>query len=451
MDFSEDRSVNSGFGRITQKLRSNLKADRIQSTLNLLQKKDYRKLWASEFISEIGNYFSFFGVIFYVIELTKNEGTVETAQTLAVIVTFQVIPTLTVGPFVGVLVDRLDRKKILLGTNLLGFLVTVGYSLSSNVHQLYLLVVLHSFVRLIFYPTRTAILPRLVEKDQLLHANSMIQISVQFSRLIGPLLAGIVLSQFGFSAGFLTDGGTYLIAGAMVFTIGTNLKPRRMDGKRFSPLEDMKGAIEIIKGRPQLKYLFSSSFILLVGVGVLDPLLAPFLNSAFGYSPKEFGLLLALSAICGAIAAFLLIARGEFSNKLKMIGLGYLLGGFSLILMAEASLQNNNGYLLLAAGMLGVVNVAIYILTATFIQETVEDTNLGKINGIFATNLVLGQLIGSLLASWLIRHFAYEQIFLLVGTVVALSGLASIYSVVKFKLDRQVTERSSTGAVGIGK
>ncbi len=213
----------------------------------------------------------------------------------------------------------------------------------------------------------------------------------------------------------------------------------------------MRGAIRIIRDRPQLKYLFSTSFVLLVGVGVLDPLLAPFLNSAFGYSPKEFGFLLALSAICGAVSAFILIARGEFSNKLKMIGSGYLLGGLSLILMAEASLQNNNGYLLLAAGLLGVVNVAIYILTATFIQETVEDANLGKINGIFATNLVLGQLIGSLLASWLIKHFAYEQIFLLVGTVVSLSGLASIYSVVRFKLDRQPKDIPQVGAIGIGK
>ncbi len=443
--------MNSGFGRIAQRLKCNFRAERIQSTLNLLQKKDYRKLWASEFISEIGNYFSFFGVIFYVIELTKNEGTFETAHTLAVIVTFQVIPTLTVGPFVGVLVDRLDRKKILLGTNLLGFLVTVGYSLSRSVQQLYLLVILHSFVRLIFYPTRTAILPRLVEQDQLLHANSMIQISVQFSRLIGPVLAGIMLSQFGFSAGFLTDGATYLIAGITVYGIRTDMKPKGFDEKRFSPLSDMRGAIRIIRDRPQLKYLFSTSFVLLVGVGVLDPLLAPFLNSAFGYSPKEFGFLLALSAICGAVSAFILIARGEFSNKLKMIGSGYLLGGLSLILMAEASLQNNNGYLLLAAGLLGVVNVAIYILTATFIQETVEDANLGKINGIFATNLVLGQLIGSLLASWLIKHFAYEQIFLLVGTVVSLSGLASIYSVVRFKLDRQPKDIPQVGAIGIGK
>lgn len=441
--------MNSGFGKLAGRLRQGLSAERVQSTLKLLQKKDYRKLWASEFISEIGNYFSFFGVIFYVIELTKNEGTFETAHTLAVIVTFQVIPTLTVGPFVGVLVDRFDRKKILVGTNLLGFLVTVGYSASTNVQQLYFLVTLHSFVRLVFYPTRTAILPRLVNSKQLLHANSMIQISVQFSRLIGPLLAGIVLSQFGFSVGFLTDGGTYLLAAAIVLGISTNLRPVSQADTKFTPVSDMKDAIRIIRKRPQLKYLFSSSFVLLIGVGVLDPLLAPFLNSAFGYSPREFGLLLALSAICGAVAAFFLIARGEFSNKLKMIGSGYLLGGLALILMAEASLQNNNGYLLAAAGLLGIVNVAIYILTATFIQETVEDSYLGKINGIFATNLVLGQLLGSLLASWLIRHFAYEQIFILVGTIVSLSGLASIYSVVKFKLDRD--ERPTVGAVGIGK
>ncbi len=441
--------MGSAFGKLIHTLLEKANTEKMRETIILLRKREYRKLWGSEFISEIGNYFSFFGIIFYVIKLTEEGGTLEAAQTLTVIVIFQVVPTLIIGPFIGVLVDKINRKIILLSANIMGAFVAYGYSQSTTISQIYALVIVHSFVRLVFYPTRTAILPRLVEKEELLHANSMIQISVQFSRLIGPLLAGIVLSQFGFRTGFLIDGVSYIIAAIIVVMISTNLSPKGGEIKT-SPLHDMNFALKEINKSSQLRFLFTSSFILLVGVGILDPLLAPYLNSAFGFSPREFGGLLAFSAVSGAFSTVLLIAKGKFSNKLKLIAYGYILGGIAMILLGEASQYNNILLLYIAAGFLGIVNVGVYILTATFIQETVKDEHLGKINGMFATNLVLGQLVGSFVASLLIRHLAYEEIFMMVGLIITISGSLSVYSISKYDLD-QTEQEFPYIALGFGK
>ena len=420
-------------------------------TLSLLQNKDYRKLWGSEFISEIGNYFSFFGVIFYVIDLTRSQGIIATAQSLIAVVIFQVVPTVFVGPFVGVLVDRFNRKYILIVANFTGFLVTVGYSLSTGLAHIYFLVTIHSLVRLSFYPTRAAILPRLVSKAELLQANSFIQISVQFSRLLGPLLAGIVLYQFGFVTGFLADGLTYLLAIYIVSKIKADLRPHASD-QHVSSLKDIGLALKIVSKRPDLKFIFGSFFLLLIAVGILDPLLAPYLNARFGFSALEFGFLLAFSAICGGVAAGILITRKNIHGKLKLISVFYALGGTALILLSEASYNGNLVFLFIGAGLLGIVNVGLYILTATFIQETVNDANLGKINGFFATLLVLGQLFGSLLASWLIQHLLVEVIFTVIGGTVAIMGVFSLMSVKHYHWEMEVSSPViHTGKAVMGK
>ena len=404
----------------------------------LLGNKNFSAVFLGGLISDIGSSFAFIAIMFLAIEFTIDLTLEQSAQKVALILVIQIIPTLIVGPFAGVLVDRFDRKKIMAYADILGSVSSLSVLLASSITHLYIVSFLSSLTRIFFYPARGASIPRIVEPEQLVQANGITQTMTQLSSLIGPGIAGIVIFKYGFDIAFIIDGTSFLISGLMILTISTDLKPKSEGTASMGQLaKDMKTGLRLIAEDRVISYILILFLILLLGIGMVNPLLAFYLSSSFGLSEQDFGFIISFSAITGFIGAILLTVRGQIKNKLTMITSSSFIVAIALSLLGFAPSTSSPVLVLyIAMAFIGVVNIAINIPLSALFQAIIEDENMGKINAFMGTALALAQVIGASTAAYLAGFLPISLILIYVGIFTAIVGIISFVFLKKSDLEK---------------
>jgi DHA3 family macrolide efflux protein-like MFS transporter len=180
----------------------------------VLRIRNYRLLWLGQLISEAGD-----GLTNLTLLLLVNALTGSTAA-LAGMAIVLAIPPLTIGLIAGTYVDRLDRRRIMLASDLLRGIVVLGFILvgtASSLWLLYVLAFVQSAVGTFFTPARGAILPRIVPREGLLAANSLAQATRVVSGIIGSALAGLIVGIVGtFWPAFILDSLTFFVSFALI-------------------------------------------------------------------------------------------------------------------------------------------------------------------------------------------------------------------------------------------
>lgn len=146
-----------------------------QPTLkDLFKIRDFRYLWTGQVVSDFGDSMTSLALLLLVLELT---GSISALATMAIILA---IPSLTFGLVAGVYIDRFDRKKIMIYSDLLRGIFVLGFLFVDSPDKVWILYVIgfiQAAIGTFFTPARSAILPNLIDEDLLLSANSISQTS----------------------------------------------------------------------------------------------------------------------------------------------------------------------------------------------------------------------------------------------------------------------------------
>ncbi|MCG3255493.1 MAG: MFS transporter, partial [Candidatus Heimdallarchaeota archaeon] len=344
--------------------------------LALLRSWDFSALFLGGFISNVGSYLTSVAIIFmglvFTSSLTENEAT----RAIALMTTFTLIPMLILGPIAGVLVDKFDRKKVMIIADFLGALAAFGLIMATQMWHLYIFALFNSSVRQFFYPAKTASIPMLVKQDQLLSANGFIQTTSQLSRLIGPLLAGFLIAAFGFDISFIIDGCSYFVSAALLFTIRKNLKPEKTEDKVTlrSVGTGLKDGFRLAFTDKIITFVIVLFSFTILMIGMIDPLIVPYMNFEFGVGEKEFGMMMSFAAISGLILAIILSVKGQLKRKLTFLSVTILIASLCLTFLAIAPFAPG-GVVWIWMGMIlvGCINVGFNLPFATLIQRIVPN------------------------------------------------------------------------------
>src|SRR5262245_27297676 len=183
----------------------------------VLQLRDFRLLWLAQIVSDFGDSLTTLALLILVNQLT---GSTAALATMAIVLA---IPQVTFGLVAGVYVDRMDRKRIMIVSDLLrGFLV-LGFTLVGSRDQLWLLYLIgfaQATIGTFFTPARGALTPHLVPPTGLLAANSLAQTSRVIFGLLGTAAAGVLIGALGvFWPAFALDALTFFISALLVSRI----------------------------------------------------------------------------------------------------------------------------------------------------------------------------------------------------------------------------------------
>ncbi len=414
------------------------------NALSLLKSWDFSALFLGGFISNIGSYFTSIAIVFFALEITDNLTATEATRLIALMTTFSLIPVFVLGPIAGVLVDKFDRKKVMILADLFAAGAIIALMFASQMWHLYLIFFLNSSVRQFFYPAKTASIPRIVKQDQLLSANGFIQTSSSISRLIGPLLAGFLIEFFGLRSAFIVDASTFIFSAVMIFMIRKDLKPKD-DGEKLSlrnVATGLKEGFKISFGDKIITFvLILFSFTILL-VGMVDPLIVPYMNFAFGLGEKEFGMLMSFSAVSGIIAAVILSIKGQLKKKLTFMTASIIIASFCLAFIGLATILPG-GYIWLYVGfaLVGMMNVGFSIPFSTLLQSIIKNENLGKVSGVIDTVITGASLLASTIAAALAGVVSISIIFGIIAALIAVAGAVGLLYIKSTKLDKQAQIR----------
>ena len=201
--------------------------------LSLLRRNaNYRNLWLSRVVSNLGDWFNLVASAALIAHLTDAG----TAISFLFLVRF--LPLFLMSPFAGVIADRFDRRRILLVTDLLRAVTVASFLLVDRPERIWLLYVLTAlqFVfSALFFPAQTALIPNVVEADDLVTANALDSLTWSTMLAFGALLGGLATAFLGVTAAFLLDALSFLISAWFVSqvrlpataTASTNRRNRR--------------------------------------------------------------------------------------------------------------------------------------------------------------------------------------------------------------------------------
>lgn len=178
-----------------------------------IQNAAFRRLWFAVFVSVFGDVLFTIGVLVLVYERTNS------ALQAVLVSVATVLPPFMLGPIAGYYVDRLDRRHVMVTMDVLRVLAVLTLLVWQDIGLLYTVVVLLSVANGFYFPARMSIIPSIVERHQLVQANSILTATQQSVMGMGYIFAGVMTSYFDFTVFVVLDALTFGVAAVMVATI----------------------------------------------------------------------------------------------------------------------------------------------------------------------------------------------------------------------------------------
>jgi CRP-like cAMP-binding protein/predicted MFS family arabinose efflux permease len=274
------------------------------SPYSIFRNRNFSLMWSAQLVSTMGSALMSLAASIYVFRLTNS------ALSVGLMLMATAAPSLLVGLFAGVLVDRYDRKKIMIAADLLqGVLVFLIPVLAPfSIVWLYVVVALTSTIGQFFNPAYECVLPEVASDEELAAANSLIAISGFGSTAIGFALSGLIASAADIRWAFYLDAVSFLFSASCIYLIRVKHFAVEERTSAAIVLSNLRAGVRELFSRPILRSMFTSQVPVFLGFGLINALLLPFARRALGATEFQYGMQEGVAAI-GFVLGSLLMAR----------------------------------------------------------------------------------------------------------------------------------------------
>jgi MFS family permease len=368
-----------------------------------LRVRNFRIYWFGMLVSLIGTWIQAVAQSWLVFQLTNS------AFLLGVVGFLSAIPVFLLSLFGGVLADRVNKRNILIATQtsfmLLAFLLALLTQMKIiTPAQIMLIAVLNGMVMAFDAPSRQAVVVELVGKQHLPNAIALNSVAFNSSRIIGPAIAGILVSTIGMSGCFYINGISLL---AVLIALLLIRIEKKFSTSNNTALKDLKEGLAFIKNNRLILILISMvGLVSLFGVSYVI-LMPVFANDVLKVGVKGLGILMSSTGFGALIGALILARLGDFQYKGRFLMVSSLIFSISLILFSMSKAFLLSLFILLFLGGSSVSSIA---LINTILQTKVPDILRGRVMSVFmltfAGFMPFGNLIAGALAQALSVSFA---------------------------------------------
>lgn len=192
----------------------------MQAYITLLrQNGNFTRVWIAQIISLFGDWFNIIALSALVAQYTNQSGLAVSGLLLA-----RVLPPFLVSPFAGVLVDRFDRKTLLIISDITRTLIGLSLFFATSADRLwiiYLATIGQFMFSAIFEPARSALMPSLLPPDDLLKANIISNVTWSVMLAIGAMIGGVITALFGIQAALGVDAASFALSAVILLTVHT--------------------------------------------------------------------------------------------------------------------------------------------------------------------------------------------------------------------------------------
>src|SRR5918992_1096533 len=377
---------------------------------SLLRNVRFLRLWIGQGTSFVGDAVSMIALVVLVVQITGSASAVGGALVA------RLIPTLA-SPLAGVLADRLDRRVVLVASDLARAVLVLGMVFARDLVVLYVLVFLMGLARTLFNPTIRAAFPSVVGRGNLTRANGLISGTFSVSETVGPALGGVLVATIGVNAAFVLDAATYLISATFLSRIPLP-RPQREGSEDFG--HELKEGFGYLAGARVPLAIVVGTFLTVIAINTTIPAEVFLAKETFGAGDAGYGLLVGLFGGGMILGSALIAALGD---RVRLLPL-YFLGVFtSALALAGTGLSPTFVLALGALTIAGVANGIDNVTTDTILQKRVPDPFLGRVFSVRFLGFSVGEVLAYPLGGAIVDASGARFTYLLAGVATAIAGL----------------------------
>ena len=386
----------------------------------------YVTLLAAEFISLLGSQFSVVALPWFVLSTTGSPGK------MTFVLLAQTLPLAIFGLPAGALVDRFDKKRLMVTLDLARGLLTVLIPLLASMGRLeFWMIVAVSFVSgtLVtpYMSARMALIPQLVGREEhaLTQANTWLQLSMQITTILGPATAGVLIAAIGNLNVLYVDAATFVIAGLLLALGLRKIAPRATTRSERTWLEELREGLGFIRRHELILTIIVIGMFINLGFVVLFSATLPvFVKNVLGGEARQLGLLLSVEGV-GSVIGMLIYS---LLSKVWPLSPGHTIRAFLIGMVAPLWLLPLFPTLpagLLALGMSSIFTAPIVVIIQTTLQTATPPKLQGRVFAAFNALWLLVAPLGLTIAGPLLERWGALPVLWLVCLLMTACLIAS--------------------------
>ncbi|MGD0513878.1 MAG: MFS transporter [Terriglobales bacterium] len=402
---------------------------------SILQKRSLRFVFAANVISMLGSGMNAAAVAWYILQATHSEIALGTFAVL------QTLPAMLMLPFTGVIIDREDRRRLVMMLDAARAVIILAVSIlafmgKAKIWELYLMNTLVAAGFWMFWPTITALIQELTPGEEFVHANTFLLAGIQGGWLIAGSIVGFVYNRIGLGGVLLIDFSTYLVSFLCYFAVrkGRHVVPRPAELRadiqaaetaleRF--MREMREGFDFLRGRRSLVFMGISWALFLAammtGVVVTPPLSDNVFHAGamgYGWLNAGWGTGAFMSALYAPWFIAGLGARRSIAISMGLLTICMILAPLSALLVIAVLLY----------GVMGSARGVTSVAMNTSIMEQVPQHFMGRVQNTFyflgtALQIILAILVGAVAQVSLVAGFS------IIGLAYAVAFVSAIWPV----------------------
>jgi MFS family permease len=372
----------------------------LSSTFSSLRHRNFRLFFTGQLISFIGVWMHTVALSWLVYDLTRSRFLLGLVNALGS------LPLLALSPYGGTLADRFDKRRLLLLTQssamlfawVLGGLVALG---SIRIWHIFLLATLVGIDSALDTPTRQSFIFEMVGKEDLTNAIALNSTIFNASRVIGPALAGIIISEIGLAPCFFVNGLTYL---AIIYALlSMRFDHPALPSRGPSSLRrGLREAIHYARSHPAILALLTLVAISSIFALQFVIMMPVFARDILGGGPRTLGALMTATGLGAMGGALNLATYGNRGGRTTVLLGGSLFFYLSLLAFTLSTRLHLSLFLLV---LVGLFMISFLATANTLLQLAVSNELRGRIMGFFVTALLGMAPLGSLQLGFLAQRW----------------------------------------------
>ncbi|MCC3359386.1 MFS transporter [Bacillus sp. REN16] len=413
----------------------------------LMKNKRFLTLMAAQAISGIGDWLSIVAII-TLVGLKWNASPIE----VSLIILCLAVPMALLGPVAGTVADRFSRKALMITSDLVRAGLILVLTLADTIWVVYICLFTIGVFSAVFIPAKNGKLKELVAHHDMKSAMSITSMIDSSTKVLGPLLSGILVTAFGTNPVFYIDSFTFFISALLILFLPGAVQSfeeeiGNEDRADTSFRKDFLAGLSFIKSNTyMLVGMFFLGFSLLI-LQLSDSQIIVLIRELTTASPDLFGYIVASSGI-GMFLSGLLLAKKTNYNTFALLligvcGIGLSFGIIAVLTHFDVHFSTIWGPLL---GMLAGFSVSlVFIPFQASVQIETPVHMTGRVFGVINSVTTTATIIGPLLGGWLSTILGVVPTFMITSSLLVLVALLGFISKRKIERSKKYVSESQQG------
>ena len=389
--------------------------------------RDFTLVWWGQMVSQIGDGVSKLALLWFVYSITGSP------LKTTMIGLLQTLPPILFGPFIGVIVDRVPKKLLLISSDLiralvLGVLPCLLPVDSFSIERLYLMVFVHAVASAVFGPALTAAIPSLVSRHEFTAANALLQTTTSIGIIVGPALSGVGIATMSSQEVLCVNAVSYVIS-ALCFLFIRFPRTEAVPAGGGSLAGTMRDVVEgfqyVLHRQRVILMLIGAASMYTFATSAFSTLFPVFGKKLLDLGPIEVGYLWSAFGVGLLLVSLGLVSLSSWSlpKRIQLMALSSFISGLTLLGLLFTSNR------LVAAALMVIIGMGAGTLTPVawgVLQEISPTTLLGRVLAIYNLGAMTSAIAGMTIFGWVTQEFGERPSVFGIGVGLFLSAMVSM-------------------------